>query len=182
VSKPTGDGILAEGPVHKLIVEFDMNRFRGEILPELNRLKELDIVRVIDMLAVRKDRSGDLVVISMSDLAPEEATEFGAAVGALIGLGVGGAEGAAEGAVIGREALEDGHLFDAKMAPRLAELIPPNSSVVIALLEHRWAIPLREMITRAGGSVVDEEWVGVEDVIALGLAESAEGNGGGVPR
>ena len=91
-----GEEILAGGPIHKLIVEFELNRFRGELLPELERLKELDIVRVIDLIAVRKDRLGGFAVLSTSDLTPEEAVEFGAAVGA--------------------EALEDGHLFDPRDA------------------------------------------------------------------
>ena len=54
--EPSGD-ILAHGPIHKLTVEFELNRFRGELLPELDRLKELGIIRIIDLLAVRKDRT-----------------------------------------------------------------------------------------------------------------------------
>ena len=174
-----GEGMLAVGPIHKLVVQFDANRFKGEILPELDRLKELGIIRVIDLLAVRKDAAGRLTIISSSDLGLDEAREFGAMVGSLIGLGAAGREGAAEGAMIGARALEDGHLFDPADAPRLAALIPENSSVAIALLEHRWAIPLREAIQRAGGSVVDDAWLGAEDLIALGLRSAAAGNGGG---
>jgi uncharacterized membrane protein len=175
----TGEGMLAAGPIHKLVVEFDSNRFKGEILPELDRLKDLGIIRVIDLIAVRKDGQGRLAVISASDLGLDEAREFGAMVGALIGLGAAGREGAAEGAIVGARALEDGHLFDAADAPRLAALIPENSSIAIALLEHRWAIPLREAIQRAGGSVVDDAWLGAEDLIAIGLRSTAAGNGGG---
>jgi hypothetical protein len=178
MSKPERSELLADGPVHKLIVLFDMNRFRGEILPELERLKELDIIRVIDLLGVRKDRSGALAVISASDLAPDEAIEFGRAIGGLIGLGIGGKEGSEQGALVGAEALADGHLFDASAAPQLAERIPDDSSVVIALLEHRWAIPLRDKIARAGGSIVEEEWISAESLIALGLKAAAKGDGG----
>ena len=81
---------------------------------------------------------------------------------------------------MGAEALADGHLFDPDDAPRLAALIPNDSSVAIALLEHRWAIPLRDAITRAGGSVVDDAWLGAEDLIAIGLRTTAETNGGGM--
>jgi len=146
----TGEGMLATGPIHKLIVQFDANRFKGEILPELDRLKDLGIIRVIDLLAVRKDAAGRLTIISSSDLGLDEAREFGATVGSLIGLGT------------------------------LAALIPNDSSVAIALLEHRWAIPLRDAITRAGGSVVDDAWLGAEDLIAIGLRTTAETNGGGM--
>jgi len=176
----TGEGMLATGPIHKLIVQFDANRFKGEILPELDRLKELGIIRVIDLLAVRKDAEGRLTVISSSDLGLDEAREFGATIGSLIGLGAAGREGSQEGAIVGAEALADGHLFDPSDAPRLAALIPNNSSVAIALLEHRWAIPLRDAITKAGGSVVDDAWLGAEDLIAIGLRSAATTNGGDV--
>lgn len=178
MSTGRAESLFADGPVHKLIVLFDLNRFRGEIMPELERLKELDIIRVVDLLGIRKDRSGALAVLSATDLAPEEATEFGRAIGTLIGLGLGGAEEAAEGAILGAEALADGHLLDPASAPQIAEQIPEDSTVVIALLEHRWAIPLREKIARAGGTVVDEEWIGAEDLIAIGLRAAVQSESG----
>jgi hypothetical protein len=178
MSTGRAESLFADGPVHKLVVLFDMNRFRGEILPELERLKELDIIRVVDLLGIRKDRSGALAVITATDLDADEATEFGRAIGTLIGLGLGGAEEAAEGALIGAEALADGHLLDAASAPQIAEQIPNDSTVVIALLEHRWAIPLREKISRAGGSIVEEDWIGAEDLIAIGLRAAAKGESG----
>ena len=108
---PSGD-ILARGPVHKLTVEFELNRFRGELLPELDRLKELGIIRIIDLLAVRKDCTGAFMVMMASDLRPDEAVDFGSSVGKLIGLGIGGREGAEIGAKLGAEMLADGHVFE----------------------------------------------------------------------
>jgi uncharacterized membrane protein len=171
------EGILAEGPVHKLVVEFDENRFRGEIWPELDRLKELGIIRVIDLIGVRKDTSGAIAVISASDLPAEEAEEFGSVVGALIGLGFGGAEGAEEGARVGAERLRDGHFFDPKSVPTLAAMIPDNSSLFIVLFEHTWAVQLRNKISRAGGSVVQDELIGAEELIRLGRSGAVQGNG-----
>src|SRR5262245_42636129 len=113
----SGERMLATGPLHRMVVQFEENQFRGEILPELDRLKELDIIRVIDLLAVRKDGQGRLTVISSSDLGLDEAREFGSTIGSLLGLGAGGKEGAAEGAIVGAEALADGHLFDVSDAP-----------------------------------------------------------------
>ena len=48
------------GPVEMMVIEFDGYRFKGEILPELERLKENDVIRLIDLLVLRKDRSGAL--------------------------------------------------------------------------------------------------------------------------
>lgn len=169
VSESPGEEILAAGPIHRIVVEFDANRFRGEILPELERLKEREIIRILDLILVRKDRLGAVTVLSHSDLAPDEAESFGAAVGSLIGLGMGGREGAALGAEVGARELADGHLFDADDAPRIAALLRNDSTYVVALLEHTWAIPLREMIQRAGGGAVSDDWIGIESLIGLGL-------------
>jgi hypothetical protein len=172
--EPSGD-ILARGPVHKLTVEFELNRFRGELLPELDRLKELGIIRIIDLLAVRKDRTGAFMVMMASDLRPDEAVDFGTAIGKLIGLGIGGREGAEIGGKLGAEMLADGHVFEADEAPAIAERMRPDTTYVIALLEHTWAIPLRSKIDRAGGSVIEDEWIGIADLISIGYRADQAG-------
>ena len=70
-----------------LVVEFTDGKFKGDILAELKRLTDEDIVRLVDMLVVRKEQDGELTVLQMSDLDKDEAREFGAVIGALIGLG-----------------------------------------------------------------------------------------------
>src|SRR4029450_5405689 len=74
------------GPLQLLTLVFDGNKFKGELLPELERLKEADIVRLIDLLVVRKDRSGAIAVLTASDLEWEEATQFGSYIGSIIRL------------------------------------------------------------------------------------------------
>src|SRR3954447_2278908 len=101
----------AFGQVQMLSVIFDGNRFKGEILPELERLKEAGTVRIVDLVAVRKDRQGAIARLTASDLDWEEASQYGAYVGRLIGFGAGGAEGADRGAMAGAAELVDGHLF-----------------------------------------------------------------------
>ncbi|HET6195102.1 MAG TPA: DUF6325 family protein, partial [Acetobacteraceae bacterium] len=80
-----------------LVVGFDGDKFSGEILEELRRLREQDIVRLVDLLFVKKEEDGELVVIQASDLSQDEAMEFGATIGALIGIGVDGEDGAMAG-------------------------------------------------------------------------------------
>ena len=67
--------------------------FHGEIIKELEKLRESDTVRVIDALAVYKDADGEIDVVHLSNLTKEEAIEFGSKVAALIGLGIDGEEG-----------------------------------------------------------------------------------------
>jgi hypothetical protein len=50
-------------------------------------LRDSDVVRLVDVLVVRKDEDGNVEHVQRSDLTAEEAEEFGATVGALIGFG-----------------------------------------------------------------------------------------------
>jgi uncharacterized membrane protein len=161
------------GPVQMLVLGFEDPQFKGEILDELKRLKEADIVRVIDAAVIKKNEDGSVDKLHTSDLSPEEAQEFGAIVGALIGLGAEGEEGVEAGAVAGAEALEDGHVFDEDVFV-VADAIPTGTATAIALLEHRWAIPLRDAISRAGGFVILDEWIHAKDLVAVGVVAAAE--------
>ncbi|TML50736.1 MAG: hypothetical protein E6G23_00435 [Actinobacteria bacterium] len=95
------------GPVQMLVVGFEGDNFSGEIREELERLKEHDIVRLIDLLLVRKNDDGEIEVLQTSDLDQDEAEEFGAIVGALVGFGAGGEEEAERGAIAGAAELEE---------------------------------------------------------------------------
>ena len=177
MSVPTHtDEGLTLGPVQMLVVGFDNDNFTGEIRAELARLKENDIVRLIDLLLVRKNDDGEIEAIQQSDLSQEEAERFGAIVGALVGFGEGGEEGAERGAIAGAAELEDGHVFDDQAVWYLGDAIPEGTAAAVALLEHRWAIPLRDMIAKAGGVTLADEWVHAADLMAVGLirAEKVE--------
>ena len=141
---------MALGPVQILVVGFGDAEFKGTIREELARLKDHDIVRLIDLIAVRKDEQGNVERLQQSDMSDDELQEFGAIVGALIGFGAAGDEGAEVGAEAGAEAMEDGHVFDESQMWYVDEAIPPGTAAAIALLEHRWAIPLRDAIREHG--------------------------------
>ena len=80
---------MAIGPVQLLVLGFDHPNFQGEILAELQRLRDDDMVRVIDALAVYKAVGGEVTALKETQLSGEEMAEFGAVVGALIGVGAG---------------------------------------------------------------------------------------------
>ena len=167
---------MSIGPVQMLILGFKDPQFKGEALAELEKLKEADIIRVIDALVVWKDADGNVAILQDTDLTQDEAMEYGAIVGGLIGLGMGGEEGLEAGAEVGAEAGADGHLIDDEEVWYAVDAIPPNTAAAIALFEHRWAIPFRDAIVRAGGFVLADEWIHAKDLVAVGLlaAEEAE--------
>jgi uncharacterized membrane protein len=163
-----GDGQMKLGPVQLLVIAFEDGNFEGKILAELRRLREHDVIRMVDLLFVAKDEQGDLAEVEQSDLSAEEAAEFGALVGALIGLGANGEEGVLAGAKAGAAAAENGSLLDSEGVWFLADAIPAGTAAAIALIEHRWAIPLRDAIEAAGGHDLVDSWVHPEDLIAIG--------------
>jgi uncharacterized membrane protein len=159
---------MAFGPVQILVIGFDHPEFKGDIRAELERLRDHDVVRLIDLIVVRKDDDGNIEKLQQSDLSQEELEDFGAIVGALIGVGADGDEGATAGAVLGAAAMEDGHVFDAENTWYVDDAIPPGTAAAVALLEHRWAIGLRDAIQNAGGFHLADAWIHPADLVAIG--------------
>jgi uncharacterized membrane protein len=166
---------MAIGPVQLLVLGFSQPDFHGEIIEELERLRESDTVRVIDALAVHKDADGEIEVLHLSNLSKDEAIELGSKVGALIGLGIEGEEGIEEGALLGAQAAADGiHPFSDEDAWDVIEEIPNGSAAALLLIEHHWAVPLRDAIARAGGFRISDGFISPLDLIAIGLVTAEE--------
>jgi hypothetical protein len=132
------------GPLQYLVIGFEGNRFTGEILPELAALRDQGIIRVVDLLLLQKDDVGDVTAREVSDLAGAEGQAFGPIAGDLLGL------------------LTDEDLLTA------AASIPTNSSAAILLLEHAWAVRLKEKILKANGALLDERLIPAATIEALG--------------
>lgn len=167
---------MAIGPVQLIVLGFNHPNFHGEIIAELERLRQSDTVRVIDALAVYKDAQGDIEVEHLSNLSTEEAVELGSKIGALVGLGIEGEAGMQAGAVAGAEAAErDGvQMFsDADTWDVLAD-IPEDSAAALLLIEHHWAVPLRDAIARAGGFRLGDGFISPFDLIDIGLLSADE--------
>jgi Family of unknown function (DUF6325) len=134
---------MAVGPVQLLVLGFKHSNFQGEIREELDRLRDNDLIRVIDALGVRKDADG------------EEGFELGAERGA-------------------EAVAERGGVFDEEEAWDVVEEIPKDTAALLVLLEHRWAIGLRDAIARAGGFRLAAEFISPLDLVAIGLVSAEE--------
>jgi uncharacterized membrane protein len=167
---------MAIGPVQLIVLGFDHPQFHGEIIAELEKLRETDTVRVIDALAVYKDAAGDIEVEHLSNLTKDEAIELGTTVGALVGLGIEGEEGMAAGALAGAEAAESEgvQVFSDEEAWDVLEEIPNDSAAALVLLEHQWAVPLRDAIARAGGFRISDGFISPLDLVEIGLMTREE--------
>jgi hypothetical protein len=156
------------GPVQILVVGFPEPKFTGAVLAELDRLKENDIVRLVDLVVVRKRGDGTLERVAHSDLTPEEAAEFGAIAGSLVGLGAGDLDEARAAAVGEPIVLDESNSW------YVDDAIPPGSAAAVAIIEHRWAIGLRDAILDAGGMHLADAWVHPADLVAVGLLQAEE--------
>jgi hypothetical protein len=137
------------------MVAFEGNRFSGQILSELRAAQEKGIIRVIDLLVIKKDEQGGVMARELSDLSEEEARPFGFLAGDLLSI------------------------FEPDDVEATASQMPNNSAAGLLLLEHSWAVPLKQAIlnagavARAGGLVSPAVVEMIEAEIA---AESAEKN------
>jgi uncharacterized membrane protein len=168
---------MAIGPVQLIVLGFNHPNFHGEVIAELERLRENDMIRVIDALAVYKDGEGELEVEHLSNLTEDEAIELGSKIGALIGLGFEGEEGMEEGAIAGAEeaAAEGGvTVFNEEEAWDILEDIPNDSAAALILLEHHWAVPLRDAVFRAGGFRISDGFISPLDLVGIGLVTAEE--------
>jgi uncharacterized membrane protein len=166
---------MAIGPVQLIVLGFKHPDFHGEIIEELERLRDSDTVRVIDALAVHKDADGEIEVQHLSNLTRDEAVELGTKVGALIGLGIEGEEGLEAGAEAGAEAAAHGvDVFTDEEAWDVLEDIPNDSAAALVLIEHHWAVPLRDAIARAGGFRLSDGFISPLDLVEIGLIGAEE--------
>jgi uncharacterized membrane protein len=162
---------MAIGPIQLIVLGFNHPDFHGEIVAEFERLKASDTVRVVDSLAVYKDADGEMTVEHLSNLSEDEAIELGSKVAALVGLGIEGEEGAGDAPAPGAvDAFSDEEAWD------VLEDIPNDSAAALVLIEHHWAVPLRDAIARAGGFRIADGFISPLDLVGIGLmsAEEAE--------
>ncbi len=168
---------MAIGPVQLIVLGFRHPNFHGEVIAELERLRQNDTVRVIDALAVHKDAQGDIEVEHLSNLTREEAIELGSKIGALVGLGIEGEAGLEAGAALGAAAADaEGRVavFDDPQAWDVLAEIPNDSAAALIMIEHHWAVPLRDAIARAGGFRISDGFVSPFDLIGIGLLTAEE--------
>ena len=141
------------GPLEYLMVAFEGNRFTGEILTALRDAQGKGIIRVIDLLVIKKDEQGNVMALELSDLNEEEARPFSFLAGGLLSI------------------------FEPEDVELTAAEMPNNSAAALLLIEDTWAIPLKEAIIRAGavartgGLVAYEVQKAIEAEIAASAAE-----------
>jgi len=141
------------GPVDWIVVEFPGSRFRGEIAPALAELVEHGIVRVLDLLLIRKDEDGSLDFFELADLDEAE---------------IGGLR-AYETALA--------HLLSEEDVETVAAAVEPGSTAALLVWENSWAAPFASAVRRAGGQLAASGRIPVQALLAAIEADEAEREG-----
>src|SRR5262245_36045372 len=116
------------GPVEYIVIDFPGNRFTGAIAPAIADLVQRGVVRILDLVFVKKDAEGDVISFEFDQL--DEVSEFASIDG------------------------DAGGLMNEDDVLELAETIPADSSALFILWEDLWAAELGRAVREAGGQLV----------------------------
>jgi Family of unknown function (DUF6325) len=137
------------GPIDYMIVEFPGSRMSGEGLPLLVDLVNRGIIRILDLVFIRKLPDGAIVRLELN--AP---TDGQADLSVF--------EGASSG------------LLDQEDIDAAAKAIEPGSTAGLIIYENRWAAPLATALRRGGAQLVAGGRIPVQALLAaLDAAEAA---------
>jgi uncharacterized membrane protein len=161
------------GPVQLLVIGYPTDEPHPALRAELQRLRSEPGIRLLDLVHVRKHEDGQVERVELSDLSEAESIELGTLVGALVGFGAGGEAGAEMGALAGAVAAEGGATLGQDLW-YVDDAIPPGTAATIALLEHQWAIRMRDELRTAGGVLLADAWVHPSDLVEVGLVTAEE--------
>ncbi len=129
------------GPIDYLVVEFPGNRMTGRAFPLLVDLVERGIIRILDLIFVRRELDGTLVGLTIADLDKDGLLDFAVFEGASSGL------------------LTQDDLDDA------SAVIEPGSAAGILIYENVWAGPFAAALMESGGQLVASGRIPMPDVL-----------------
>src|SRR4051812_16947214 len=145
------DALDDMGPIDYVVVEFPGNRMTGRALPMLADLAGRGIIRILDLVFVRKELDGSVRGMAIADLDGDGVLDLAVFEGAASGM-------------IGDDELEDA-----------SSLRAPGSSAGILVYENRWAAPFARELRRGGGQLVASGRIPVQAALAaLDALEATE--------
>ncbi|MGV1007374.1 MAG: DUF6325 family protein [Dermatophilaceae bacterium] len=146
------------GPIDYIVIEFPGNKFTGEAFPALIELVDRGLIRILDLMFIRKDLDGSTTALTIQDLSDDDDDDGG-------DFDVRVFEGASSGL------LGDDDITEA------AEAIDPGSSAGLLIYENVWAAPFAVAVRRSGGQLVASGRIPVQAIIASLDALEADESG-----
>jgi Family of unknown function (DUF6325) len=138
------------GPVDYMVIEFPGSRMSGEGLPLLVDLVDRGIIRILDLIFIRKLPDGSVARIELTALRADGGTDLSVFEGASSGL------------------------LDQEDIDAAAAAIQPGSTAGLIVFENRWAAPLATALRRGGAQLVASGRIPIQALLAaLDAAEAA---------
>jgi hypothetical protein len=144
------DDVDELGPVDWIVVEFPGSKFNGQIAPALLDLVERDLIRVLDLLVLKKDADGSLEAFELSDLDQGEIGDLRTYESELA------------------------MLLSEEDVTSLAAAIEPGSSAGVLVWENTWAAPFASAVRRSGGQLVASGRIPIQALLAAIEADESE--------
>jgi Family of unknown function (DUF6325) len=132
---------MTYGPIDFIALEFQGNKFKGEILANLLDLVDKDLVRVIDLVVILKDEDGEIEVRELQELDDKLISIFDPREMTAMGMVTAG---------------------DIEM---VADTLANNTSAAILMFENLWAVKFKESIMEADGRVLMQQRIPHEVVL-----------------
>ena len=138
------------GPIDYLVVEFPPGRTAGEGLPLLVDLVDRGIIRILDLMLLRKEVEGGVTRLTVAELDEDARLNLAVFEGASSGL-------------LGADEIDDA-----------GAILEPGSTAGILVYENTWAAPVARAMRRNGGRMIANGRIPVQAILAaLDDAESA---------
>ena len=136
------DALDETGPIDYLVVEFPGNRMTGEAFPLLVDLVDRGLIRILDLVFVRKDLDGSVVGLELADLNGDGQLDLSVFDGASSGL-------------LGEDDIREA-----------AEAVQAGSSAGILIYENVWAAPFAAAVRGSGGQLVASGRIPIQAILA----------------
>jgi uncharacterized membrane protein len=156
------------GPIQMIVIGFTEPEFYRNILRNLRGIRERGIIRLIDLLFIRKDAEGMISELNLHALSEEAAMPYATLIGDLLGLGDCARNGTPgdPGTALCPEIQHDFGLTAAEIRD-IVHKIPPESAAALILIEHVWAARFMEGMMEIGGILLAQGLVVPESLLTL---------------
>jgi hypothetical protein len=123
------------GPLEYTVIGFEGNRFNGSIANEIARVVESGTIALVDLVFVTKDKNEDVAILELDNKDDERFASFTPMLGGLMGL------------------------LTEEDITKIADGLGPDTSALVIMFEHRWAVHIKDAIASAGGFLVARETI-----------------------
>jgi hypothetical protein len=134
---------MTYGPIDFVALEFKGNQFKGEIFPEILNLVNNGVVRIIDMIVVKKDADGKVTHQEMQETDKNVLAVFDPLKAEISGM----------------IQVEDIEL--------IGEKLENNCTAAVILFENLWAVNFVKAVENANGRSVMHVRIPHEDVVEV---------------